>query len=1077
MNLCEALTVPENLYWAWEKVRSYYRQSDVWFDEAEVMEFELHLDSELRGIANQLKRKKYRTSPLKPLPQPKACDENRRPRVRQAFWVRVRDQVAWLAYVNVAGPLLDLQMPAWSYGNRLYRSAWFEESDGKPRLKIGPYRHSAGRLYRPFQQSWPLYRRYVYLTIRQMASPQTRAEIEIGEAENRLLQIEQSGGFAHRRLAYLLDGYWQATSKAPCWAGIDLKKFYQSIDLGALQTTIAKYLAPYEVDTGDLVTDLLSFRLDLTGWSDEALELMDLSSRQHEYRHIPTGLMAAGFLANVAMLPIDELVGGLCRDQQIAQFRYVDDHIILAPDFESLVNWIRRYSEILRQSDLGVSFNSDKIEPEGLRKFMAGPASDFESADTVKIAREACVLDPRFPSPLMTQTLGKVSEIAKADFDLMDEREQEDLQNDLEYLLQVPLPDAELPHDTRVSFAAGRLARLAGERHWASRELIAESRRLHEIEREIKERAAALLELRLDSDAGSEALDALSGLQSVATAEREKVSKLAAEEAGRETREDRRVLALLVRALHDCPEKVRLWEKVLHFTAAVGIDPFPLLSEELNGLIASAPFAYKVVRARLTQVVSRQLVRCAYAIRNGEATLRRRKAGLLYIDAVLRRVALWNTGDQPAYYESAATDFLRFATGAAIALLKQAVDLGTEAESDEYDLLEATRSTIARNDGMGLSERDLRGWAESTGHSLAVWVWWAEQNTVRMSSTEPGPLWSRLAELCDPSNPESWTLWQRYPFALSESMIQRIRLASEHLRRESLHWLAQVILEVPSEQAPELVSLLPPRSRRGVIERLSPKGGITLTEWANWTDCRFSDDPFDPRTGEWTALEIVRQVTNQMQRKTGDAWTRLRPMTITVPSEWRMARESPSWEGWRDTMSRSSIRVIEKPALNDARFAPLWPGQTSDADWAPLRVAAMLLLGLLRRSFRWPAAWNPIGQERTHQAVARELVRTSGCSSWTLGILEACLMPRQRETFLLPLFQSEDAMGEQDTTLDPPPITDVAALARYLRVAQSVLRRHQVTVQEKRPRQLVPVALRQLTNEQWAEDLEEVLDA
>jgi len=31
----ERLTSPENLYWAWGKVRRYYRTTDAWFNEAE----------------------------------------------------------------------------------------------------------------------------------------------------------------------------------------------------------------------------------------------------------------------------------------------------------------------------------------------------------------------------------------------------------------------------------------------------------------------------------------------------------------------------------------------------------------------------------------------------------------------------------------------------------------------------------------------------------------------------------------------------------------------------------------------------------------------------------------------------------------------------------------------------------------------------------------------------------------------------------------------------------------------------------------------------------------------------------
>jgi hypothetical protein len=104
--LKEALVFPENLYWAWEKVRRFYRSIDGWYDELAVAKFEANLEPELRRIANDFKRGRYRMQPLRPLPQPKKADKDGNPQTRQAFWVAVRDQVAWIAYMNIVGPRL-----------------------------------------------------------------------------------------------------------------------------------------------------------------------------------------------------------------------------------------------------------------------------------------------------------------------------------------------------------------------------------------------------------------------------------------------------------------------------------------------------------------------------------------------------------------------------------------------------------------------------------------------------------------------------------------------------------------------------------------------------------------------------------------------------------------------------------------------------------------------------------------------------------------------------------------------------------------------------------------------------------
>ncbi|PSJ19890.1 hypothetical protein CVH10_20485, partial [Halomonas sp. ND22Bw] len=63
---------------------------------------------------------------------------------------------------------------------------------------------------------------------------------------------------------------------------------------------------------------------------------------------IPTGLFVGGFLANVAMLDIDLIADQMLSDtRQIAHFRFVDDHEVLAYDFETLRVWIQTYMGLL----------------------------------------------------------------------------------------------------------------------------------------------------------------------------------------------------------------------------------------------------------------------------------------------------------------------------------------------------------------------------------------------------------------------------------------------------------------------------------------------------------------------------------------------------------------------------------------------------------------------------------------------------------------------------------------------------------------------------------------------------------
>src|ERR1700735_3749410 len=138
----ERLLLPENLYYAWRKAKRLYRMADGYINQGELLEFELDLENRLQRIERQFRKGKYRLQPIRPAPRPKKFKDNQCVH-RQYYHIAVDDQVAWIAVVNALGPELDDKMPAWSYGNRLYRPAWYEEENRESKLEIGPYRHAS----------------------------------------------------------------------------------------------------------------------------------------------------------------------------------------------------------------------------------------------------------------------------------------------------------------------------------------------------------------------------------------------------------------------------------------------------------------------------------------------------------------------------------------------------------------------------------------------------------------------------------------------------------------------------------------------------------------------------------------------------------------------------------------------------------------------------------------------------------------------------------------------------------------------------------------------------------------------
>lgn len=431
MSLIDDLYTLENLHYAWKKARYLFNNSDGYIDNAEIAAFELNLANELAQIQGAFRSLSYTLRPLRPLPRPKKLD-NGKPVDRQYFHISVQDQVAWIALTNILGPRLDPLMPAWSYGNRIYRAAWFDgdEERQSKKLEIGPYRHASGHLYRRFQHSWPLFRRHVVRTARLMSGLRSESSpvTEEDEAEEKAFIVGQAD-----ELAYFRPKFWKKPNtlqdRELFYASIDLERFFPNISRAAIRSALIANLPTSDRPAFDvLISQMLSFEVSNDGVPPQILtEVVPSFSEFSGDKGIPTGLFAAGFLANAALLPIDQKVEGLLeKSRTIAHFRYVDDHTIIAYDFDDLCSWIRQYRRLLKDSGVGVTVNEEKFDPKSLGRYLLSSAADASAPpDDVAKEREEARSDTRIdgsnPTKLLTKTLGQVSAIAAGNVHIMDD--------------------------------------------------------------------------------------------------------------------------------------------------------------------------------------------------------------------------------------------------------------------------------------------------------------------------------------------------------------------------------------------------------------------------------------------------------------------------------------------------------------------------------------------------------------------------------------------------------------------------------------------------------------------------------
>ena len=247
---------------------------------------------------------------------------------------------------------------------------------------------------------------------------------------------------------------------------------------------------------------------------------------------------------------------------------------------------------------------------------------------------------------------------------------------------------------------------------------------------------------------------------------------------------------------------------------------------------------------------------------------------------------------------------------------------------------------------------------------------------------------------------------------------------------------------------------------------------MTIGEWtASVRDC----NPFDPRRGEWTALEITAQLLAEATSagRSETILDRLHPNNVLLPRNWvscspcHRDRTELSWEDWRQVVRRdgNSARLRNTAtSLSDYRYS-LESKAGIPIPNSERRLAAVgrLLLGLLRNDHAAPRIWNLRGNELIVPLPRGRWSEALAISSRTTQILEACLGARSAETRAITrtpsLFGWRDGEQPNDAAFDAPTIYGSTDLLEEVRCAQKILEDNQLAVARNQPRQLIPFRL------------------
>lgn len=397
----EALTHPLVLKAAWMRIEDWYRSGNL-APEPELSRWRLHPEAELGKLGSALRAGKWRPSRWPQIPYPKkgAC-------LRHYVMPTVGDQVAFMAYLVLLGPLLDSRIPNFVFGNRWNRSISWNRRRSPPQWELRPYQLLNHSAYLPYARSHGLFRRVAHWTVARI----TGAKIEHEDYGG---YVQHPDDYDPRHLPrWTRMDWWSPPSSHDArayWATLDIELAYPSIRLERLRRALVAMIArPRSIEELTLyggyprsVLNVLAvgeYLQRIAGGLMDALEMVrvdwgsipsdawrpeharaDLPTKKDD--GLPTGLAVSGILLNVALCPTDLSVSGFLDDRRHgAIVRFADEAIVMAQSVGGLFDLIEAVWRGLSQSGNALLANPEtksnlhlnwsKIEPESIRDIIA----------------------------------------------------------------------------------------------------------------------------------------------------------------------------------------------------------------------------------------------------------------------------------------------------------------------------------------------------------------------------------------------------------------------------------------------------------------------------------------------------------------------------------------------------------------------------------------------------------------------------------------------------------------------------------------------------------------------------------
>ena len=844
-----------------------------------------------------------------------------------------------------------------------------------------------------------------------------------------------------------------------------------------------------------LIDSLFDFKIDYKDWSEEELNDLDLI-KDSIYDGLPTGLLVAGFLANIALTIIDKIISNdLLTNRNIAHFRFVDDHVILSTDFENLVKWVIKYEAHINHSGTGIEIGHDKTEPKSLQEFISNDKKELH--DKLKeTAINACKLDPLYPSPLMTQTLAKVSGISKMKLNLLTNGELDQLISDLKHLLITDFPDQEVKKETRISFAATMLSKTVKYKEFDNNSLYVERKKLLEVKNilsynieneknekitksigsfvemineivhsdlfsaiEIKKYHKTLKIYEKDPQFESTYKTIINSINSI-----EDNFKLIENE---QRKLNTQVYNLLLKAVKDNHQKVRLWIRLMEFCFNQEIEKY-LQIWELIGKLSDEEIMHKSSTSFMYYLFIAQIVKFTWtSIRElllNKTTSEDKRKYTLFINNILSedfisKIFEKESNSTKDFYNSIYIE-LRVVLGT----IPYILDNKRPIYFDTFKIIDWNSN--------------YEDWFSShTNNNINVWLYWILSNTHSFGEEKPLYFWNKMVRFTQIDIVDNYEM----PILMSFPNFNLLEIIEKNNegyidKIPSLinndGWLFEFTQTVNKEKFPnyfENLKNIHPKVFKNFTTNNSTY--ITLYEWVN-NSMSSSIDINDIRLSEWTCLNLLNKIIEfvLLERKEvtifnlgeQDKEFIIHPANIYI-SKVDFDESPKEWHLFKSIFNKTNIgfRDIDEQIYDDRYMADkLLMASSWDNDLVLVNALGVLLAQLLCKSFHFPWVWNQCDRSLIWSSLLIKRLSNSPISSYSQLLIQSCLNARNKETMIL----SKNENFKSDNDFDPPVIYKLEHLQDNIKRVIEILEGNQISVERNMPRQLIPISLMHLSN-------------